>query len=65
MIRLAEQLERSRDQSVQAVGIAATNGAVTLEPRHDGGDTRVAIWSARRNADLLARALDLEIEVSD
>jgi exopolyphosphatase / guanosine-5'-triphosphate,3'-diphosphate pyrophosphatase len=65
VIRLAEQLERSRDQSVQAVGIAAANGTVTLEPRHDGGDTSVAIWSARRNADLLARVLDLEVEVSE
>jgi exopolyphosphatase / guanosine-5'-triphosphate,3'-diphosphate pyrophosphatase len=65
VIRLAEQLERSRDQSVQAVRIAAANGRITLEPRHDGGDTSVAIWSARRNADLLERALDLEVEVAD
>jgi exopolyphosphatase / guanosine-5'-triphosphate,3'-diphosphate pyrophosphatase len=65
VIRLAEQLERSRDQSVEAVAIAASNGTVTLEPRHDGGDTSVAIWSARRNADLLARALDLTVEVAD
>jgi len=65
VIRLAEQLERSRDQSVEAVAIAAANGTVTLEPRHGGGDTSVAIWSARRNSDLLARALDLDVEVAD
>jgi exopolyphosphatase/guanosine-5'-triphosphate,3'-diphosphate pyrophosphatase len=65
VIRLAEQLERSRDQSVSAVEIASSDGAVVLEPRHNGGDTSVAIWSARRNSDLLAEALDTEVEVAD
>jgi exopolyphosphatase/guanosine-5'-triphosphate,3'-diphosphate pyrophosphatase len=65
VIRLAEQLERSRDQSVTGIGVGSANGAVTLEPRHDGADTRVAIWAARRNADLLADALEREVEVSD
>ena len=65
VIRLAEQLERSRDQSVTAVGVSSANGAVTLEPRHDGGDTSVAIWAARREADLLAEALDRDVQVRD
>jgi exopolyphosphatase / guanosine-5'-triphosphate,3'-diphosphate pyrophosphatase len=67
VIRLAEQLERSRDQSVAAVGIAVDDGKVTLEPRAygAGGDTSVAIWSARRNADLLADAIGQDVEVAD
>jgi exopolyphosphatase/guanosine-5'-triphosphate,3'-diphosphate pyrophosphatase len=67
VIRLAEQLERSRDQSVAGVRIGAADGAVTLEPREDGrgADTSVAIWAARRNADLLAAALERPVEVAD
>jgi exopolyphosphatase / guanosine-5'-triphosphate,3'-diphosphate pyrophosphatase len=67
VIRLAEQLERSRDQSVAAVEIEVQDGKVTLEPRSNGagGDTSVAIWSARRNADLLASAIDRSVEIAD
>src|ERR687896_542770 len=66
VIRLAEQLERSRDQSVAAVGIDVRDGKVTLEPQADGagGDVSVAIWSARRNADLLAEAIGKDVEVA-
>src|SRR5215210_658678 len=66
VIRLAEQLERSRDQAVAAVDIAVQDGKVTIEPRADGagGDTSVAIWSARRNADLLAEAIGKDVEVA-
>jgi exopolyphosphatase/guanosine-5'-triphosphate,3'-diphosphate pyrophosphatase len=66
VIRLAEQLERSRDQSVAGVGIEVNDGKVRLEPKANGrgGDTSVAIWSARRNADLLADALGKEVEVA-
>src|SRR5918999_54510 len=66
VIRLAEQLERSRDQSVARVELAVQDGKVTLETRADGsgGDVSVAIWSARRNADLLAEAIGKEVEVA-
>ena len=66
VIRLAEQLERSRDQSVAGVSIEVSDGRVLLEPRVNGagGDASVAIWSARRNADLLAEALGCEVEVA-
>jgi exopolyphosphatase/guanosine-5'-triphosphate,3'-diphosphate pyrophosphatase len=64
IVRLAEQLERSRDRSVTAVRIAASgNGSVTLEPE-TAADASVAIWSARRNADLLAGAIDRRVEVA-
>ena len=66
VIRLAEQLERSRDGSVSAVEVdvgkrAVTLRAVTSDGR--GSDPSVAIWSAQRNSDLLARAIDRPVEV--
>jgi exopolyphosphatase / guanosine-5'-triphosphate,3'-diphosphate pyrophosphatase len=63
VIRLAEQLERSRDGSVAHVRISSPNGSVVLEPAVDT-DASVAIWSARRNADLLARAIDMPVEIA-
>jgi exopolyphosphatase/guanosine-5'-triphosphate,3'-diphosphate pyrophosphatase len=64
LIRLAEQLERSRDRSVRAVRVAASNGAVALEAETDPrGDATVGIWAARRNADLLAEALGRPVEI--
>lgn len=62
VIRLAEQLERSRDQSVSSVRLAAEDGLVRLEARASG-DASVALWSARRNADLLGRAIDRDVEI--
>jgi exopolyphosphatase/guanosine-5'-triphosphate,3'-diphosphate pyrophosphatase len=62
-IRLAEQFERSRDQTVRSVSVAADNGAIRIEPDAPA-DATVAIWSARRNADLLERALDRTVAVA-
>jgi exopolyphosphatase/guanosine-5'-triphosphate,3'-diphosphate pyrophosphatase len=62
-IRVAEQLERSRDQIVRAVHVSAENGSVRLDPETKA-DARVAIWSARRNADLLERALDRTVAIA-
>jgi exopolyphosphatase/guanosine-5'-triphosphate,3'-diphosphate pyrophosphatase len=56
IVRIAEQLERSRDQSVQSVAVAVENGTVRVHAAADGGGA-VAIWSARRVSDLLGRAL--------
>jgi exopolyphosphatase/guanosine-5'-triphosphate,3'-diphosphate pyrophosphatase len=63
VIRLAEQLERSRDGSVASVSLSAPNGTVVIEPELRG-DASVAIWSARRNADLLERAIDKRVEIT-
>ena len=63
VIRLAEQFERSRDGSVRAVGLEVPNGNVRLRPEV-GKDASVAIWSARRNADLLERALGRPVEIA-
>lgn len=62
VIRLAEQLERSRDGQVRSVRVAAENGRVLLTA-DAAGDPTVPLWAARRNADLLARAIGREIEV--
>ena len=65
IIRLAEQLERSRDGAIRAVEVATANGRITLAPDADPeADTTVPIWAARQNADLLAEALDREVEIA-
>jgi exopolyphosphatase/guanosine-5'-triphosphate,3'-diphosphate pyrophosphatase len=65
IVRLAEQFERSRDQSVTAVRVVSNgNGEqVRLEPE-TVAEASVAIWSARRNADLLAAAIGRKVEVA-
>src|SRR4051794_1595816 len=63
IIRLAEQLERSRDGSVAGVRVSVPNGKVVVDAETKP-DASVAIWSARRNADLLERALDRPLEIA-
>jgi exopolyphosphatase/guanosine-5'-triphosphate,3'-diphosphate pyrophosphatase len=66
MIRLAEQLERSRDQAITDVHVSAHDGAVALEAATNPSlDATVPIWAARRNADLLAEALGRDVEITD
>jgi exopolyphosphatase/guanosine-5'-triphosphate,3'-diphosphate pyrophosphatase len=67
IIRLAEQLERSRDQAITSVRVEANgnnDGTVTLATEAEGPSAPVAIWSARRNADLLERAIGRTVEVA-
>jgi exopolyphosphatase/guanosine-5'-triphosphate,3'-diphosphate pyrophosphatase len=65
IIRLAEQLERSRDGAIRHVDVAATNGRVSLAADADPTrDPTVPIWAARQNADLLEQALDREVEIA-
>ena len=64
VIRMAEQLERSRDRSVSAVELEDGKRGVTLRALTTrGSDASVAIWSAQRSADLLARAIGKPVEV--
>jgi exopolyphosphatase/guanosine-5'-triphosphate,3'-diphosphate pyrophosphatase len=66
MIRLAEQLERSRDGSIRAVRVAASDGRVALKTDTDPErDPRVPIWAASRNADLLAEAVGRPVEIGE
>ncbi|HEX2161878.1 MAG TPA: Ppx/GppA phosphatase family protein [Thermoleophilaceae bacterium] len=64
LIRLAEQLERSRDQAVASVRAHIGDEHLVLEalPR-PGADPAVAIWAARRGSDLLTEALGRRLEI--
>ena len=62
-VRLAEQLERSRDQSVHAADVIVHNGTVELHLQADG-DTRIARWAAERQGDLFKRAFSKQLSVS-
>jgi exopolyphosphatase/guanosine-5'-triphosphate,3'-diphosphate pyrophosphatase len=61
-IRLAEQLERSRDQSVRSAHLAGKDGVVrmTIETSED---VSVAVWAAERNRDVFAHAFGRELEI--
>jgi len=67
LIRLAEQLERSRDQAIASVEVTLEGDEVAIETSANGtgADTSVAIWSARRSADLLAEAVRRPVEVRE
>src|SRR3954447_11745542 len=64
VIRLAEQLERSRDRAITDVSVSTHGKTVTLAVQSDPQrDATVAIWAARRNADLLAEALERDVKI--
>jgi exopolyphosphatase/guanosine-5'-triphosphate,3'-diphosphate pyrophosphatase len=62
LLRLAEDLERSRDQLVREVHARTDGDRVRLELSADG-DTRVPRWAARRETELFKRAFGRELEV--
>jgi exopolyphosphatase/guanosine-5'-triphosphate,3'-diphosphate pyrophosphatase len=62
-VRLAEQLERSRDQSVHMCEVFVHDGTAELR-LHASGDTRIARWAAERQGDLFKRAFDRELRVA-
>jgi exopolyphosphatase/guanosine-5'-triphosphate,3'-diphosphate pyrophosphatase len=55
LLRLAEDLERSRDQLVQEVHVHLEEEHVRLNLQADG-DVRVARWAAGRETELFRRA---------
>ena len=57
LVRLAEDLERSRDQLVRAAHVAHADGEVRLE-LDAPGEARVARWAAERETELFARAFE-------
>ncbi|MDX6713747.1 MAG: exopolyphosphatase / guanosine-5-triphosphate,3-diphosphate pyrophosphatase [Baekduia sp.] len=63
LLRLAEDLERSRDQLVAAVDVLHEDGRVSLE-LHAAGDVRVARWAASRETDLFQRAFGCDLTVA-
>ena len=62
LLRLAEDLERSRDQSVRAAHVAADDGTVRLELESEGSAS-VERWAAQREVDLFERAFGRELKV--
>jgi len=62
LLRLAEDLERSRDQSVRAAHVHSDNGTIRLELDADGAAS-VERWAAAREVDLFDRAFDKQLKV--
>jgi exopolyphosphatase / guanosine-5'-triphosphate,3'-diphosphate pyrophosphatase len=62
-LRLAEDLERSRDQLVREVDVQLEDEHVRLR-LHAEGDVRVARWAASRETDLFRRAFARELTVA-
>ncbi|MGH2969205.1 MAG: HD domain-containing protein [Solirubrobacteraceae bacterium] len=64
VLRLAEQLERPRDQTVRGTRLEVVDGLVELRLEHSE-DVTVARWAAERERDLFKRVLGRELRISD
>jgi exopolyphosphatase/guanosine-5'-triphosphate,3'-diphosphate pyrophosphatase len=62
VLRLAEQLERARDQAVHHARIAIDDGTIELALEADE-DVSVARWAAQRQSDVFERAFGKELKV--
>jgi exopolyphosphatase/guanosine-5'-triphosphate,3'-diphosphate pyrophosphatase len=63
LLRLAEDLERSRDQLVREAHLDVDDGTVALRLVSDGDD-RVSRWAAGREVELFARAFGRPLQVA-
>jgi exopolyphosphatase / guanosine-5'-triphosphate,3'-diphosphate pyrophosphatase len=63
LLRLAEDLERSRDQLVRGTQLALNDDEVELRLMADG-ESVVSRWAANRERELFARAFGRELEVA-
>ena len=63
LLRLAEDLERSRDQLVREAHVTTNGRAVRLDLVADG-DVRVPRWAVGREVELFARAFGRDLEVA-
>jgi exopolyphosphatase/guanosine-5'-triphosphate,3'-diphosphate pyrophosphatase len=63
LLRLAEDLERSRDQLVRGTSLELSNGEVELRLIADG-ESAVPRWAAGRERELFARAFHRELSVA-
>jgi exopolyphosphatase / guanosine-5'-triphosphate,3'-diphosphate pyrophosphatase len=63
VLRVAEQLERSRDQAVDGVRVKVDDGRVELMlDAHE--DVSIARWAAQEEADVFKMAFGRDLEVS-
>ena len=62
LLRVAEQLERSRDQVVRDARVDVQDGTVRLRLEAEG-DVSVARWAAQRQADIFESAFGKRLEV--
>ena len=62
-VRIAEQLERSRDQAVTACDVHVGNGSVELR-LHASEDVTIARWATERQGDVFKRAFGRELSVT-
>jgi exopolyphosphatase / guanosine-5'-triphosphate,3'-diphosphate pyrophosphatase len=64
VLRLAEQLERSRDQAVDRVAVQFEDGRVRLRlEAHE--DVSIARWAAQKEEDVFREAFGRDLEVSE
>ncbi len=63
-LRLAEQLERPRDQTVRHARVVVEDGRVELRLEAKA-DVTISRWAAQRQADLFRRAFGKELTVTD
>jgi exopolyphosphatase/guanosine-5'-triphosphate,3'-diphosphate pyrophosphatase len=64
VLRLAEQLERSRDQTVRHARVVLQDGLVELRLQAKA-DVTVSRWAAQRQADVFRRAFGKELSVTE
>jgi exopolyphosphatase/guanosine-5'-triphosphate,3'-diphosphate pyrophosphatase len=62
-VRIAEQLERSRDQAVHACDVDVRDGHVALT-LHASEDVTIARWATERQGDVFRKAFGRELRVS-
>jgi exopolyphosphatase/guanosine-5'-triphosphate,3'-diphosphate pyrophosphatase len=62
-VRIAEQLERSRDQAVRTCDIHVHDGRVDLH-LHADEDVTIARWATERQGDVFKRAFGRELKVT-
>jgi exopolyphosphatase/guanosine-5'-triphosphate,3'-diphosphate pyrophosphatase len=63
VLRVAEQLERARDQTVEHAAVNVENGNVELRLRSHA-DVTVSRWAAERQADVFRKAFGRELTVT-
>lgn len=63
ILRLAEQLERSRDQLVKEAHVEVTDGKVSLRLEGGGEDITLARWAAQRETPLFEKTFSKSLEV--